>query len=187
MNKNCPNIQVTKMDTEKNSEEKRIAYVGIGEIVSGYENDILKISSLGSCIGVVLFPEDKISSRVAVMGHIMLPHSPKDGAKKIHNRWGPAKYADKAVPTMIEMMCDLGINIENIGAKIVGGANMFGHGSKTLQIGKNNEIITKKLLSKNKIHIQRSFTGGDIGMSVIYDVKDDLLTVQPTGGTPIIL
>ncbi|MHA1198298.1 MAG: chemotaxis protein CheD [Candidatus Heimdallarchaeaceae archaeon] len=175
------------MDNARNCEDKRIVYVGIGEIASGDETDILKISSLGSCIGVVLFPNDSESSKAAVMGHIMLPSSPKEGKKKIHNRWGPAKYADIAVPTMIETMVDLGIKKENIRAKIVGGANMFGHGSQTLQIGKNNEIETKKLLSKNKIHIQRSFTGGDIGMSVVYVVEKKLLTVQPTGGLPIIL
>ena len=181
-------FQVSKMDTPKKWENKRIAYVGIGEIVSGDEEDILKISSLGSCIGVVLFPKNTdYCSKVAVMGHIMLPNSPKEGGKKIHNRWGPAKYADKAVPAMIKMMEELGIKIDNIAAKIVGGANMFGHGSKTLQIGKNNEKMTKRLLSNSKIQIKRSFTGGDIGMSVIYIVEEDLLTVQPTGGAPIIL
>ncbi|MCK5158464.1 MAG: chemotaxis protein CheD [Candidatus Heimdallarchaeota archaeon] len=176
------------MDVPENYENKRIAFVGIGEIVSGDEEDILKISSLGSCIGVVLFPKNTdYSSKVAVMGHIMLPYSPKKGEKKIPNRWGPAKYAEKAVPTMILMMQELGIKVDNIGAKIVGGANMFGHGSKTLQIGKTNEKVTKKLLLDHKIQIKRSFTGGDIGMSVTYVVKDNLLTVQPTGGAPIIL
>ncbi len=175
------------MDTAKNGENKNIAYVGIGEIISGDENNILKISSLGSCIGVVLFPKENINLKVAVMGHIMLPYSPKDGEKKIRNRWGPAKYADKAIPTMVEMMEKLGVKTENILAKLVGGANMFGHGSKTLAIGKNNEKVTKKLLSQHKIHIQRSFTGGDIGMSVSYDVEKNLLIVQPTGGTPIYL
>ena len=176
------------MDAPKECKNKRIAYVGIGEIISGDVENILKISSLGSCIGVVLFPKNPdYCSKVAVMGHIMLPYSPKDGEKKIPNRWGPAKYAEKAIPTMIQMMEELGINVDNIGAKIVGGANMFGHGSKTLQIGKTNERVTKKLLLDHKIQIKRSFTGGDIGMSVTYVVEDNLLTVQPTGGAPIIL
>ena len=179
---------VKKMDAPTKQDNKKTEYVGIGEIVSGDENDILKISSLGSCIGVVLFPKDtEYNSKFAVMGHIMLPTSPKEGERKIHNRWGPAKYADKAIPTMIKMMEKLGIKVDNIVAKIVGGAHMFGHGSKTLQIGKNNEKMTKKLLSNHKIQIKRSFTGGDIGMSVIYVVKDNLLTVQPTGGVPIII
>lgn len=176
------------MDVQENYENKRIAFVGIGEIVSGEDEDILKISSLGSCIGVVLFPKNTdYCSKVAVMGHIMLPYLPKEGEKKIPNRWGPAKYAEKAVPTMIQMMQELGLKVDNIAAKIVGGANMFGHGSKTLQIGKTNEKVTKKLLLEHKIQIKRSFTGGDIGMSVTYVVEDNLLTVQPTGGAPIIL
>lgn len=169
-------------------ERSRITYVGIGEIALGYENDLLKISSLGSCIGLVLYPKNNnFCKKIAVMGHIMLAHSPKKGEKKIRNRWGPAKYADEAVPVMIRELEKQGLHITNISAKIVGGANMFGHGSKSLQIGKNNEKMIKKLLSENKIPIDKSFTGGDVGMSVKYIVKENLLIIQPTGEQPISL
>lgn len=169
-------------------EQTKITYVGIGEIAIGYENDILKISSLGSCIGLILYPKNNnFGNKVAIMGHVMLANSPKKTAKKIKNRWGPAKYADEAVPTMIKKLEKIGIICANIEGKIVGGANMFGHGSRTLQIGKTNEKMIKRILSSYKIPIQKSFTGGDVGMSVKYVVKDHLLIVQPTGGQPIIL
>ena len=55
------------MDAPTKQDNKKTEYVGIGEIVSGDENDILKISSLGSCIGVVLFPKDtEYNSKFAV-------------------------------------------------------------------------------------------------------------------------
>ena len=176
------------MQVLNEDEKNKITYVGIGEITVGYEGDILKISSLGSCIGLVLFPKDSdFSKKIAIMGHVMLANAPKKNEKKIKNRWGPAKYADEAVPTMIGKLEKLGFHVSTINAKIVGGANMFGHGSKTLKIGQTNEKMIKRLLSQNKIPICKSFTGGDVGMSVKYIVKDHLLIVQPTGGQPIFL
>lgn len=176
------------MQAPKEDEKTRITYVGIGEIAIGHENDILKISSLGSCIGLILYPKNNnFGEKIAIMGHVMLADSPKKNEKKIHNRWGPAKYADEAVPTMIEKLEEFGIDSTRICAKLVGGANMFGHGSKSLQIGKTNEKKIKRLLSFYKIPIQKSFTGGDVGMSVRYIVKDHQLIVQPTGGQSIVL
>ncbi len=158
-------------------------YVGIGEIAIGYKDDILKISSLGSCIGLILYPKPgSFRKKVAIMGHIMLPSSPKDDAKPTGRKWGPAKYADKAVHTMIVQLKEVGVFRENIIAKMVGGAKMFGHGSKTLQIGRNNARETRKALSEFYIPIQRSYTGGDTGMSVVYDVNENTLSVRTTGG-----
>ena len=163
----------------------KTTYVGIGEIVIGNENDILKISSLGSCIGLILFPKPgTFRVKVAIMSHIMLPTSPKDDAKPSGWKWGPAKYADKAVHTMFKQLKEVGVIQETIRAQVVGGAQMFGHGSKTLQIGQNNARETKKLLSELNIPIQKSFTGGDTGMSVVYYVNDNALRVRTTGGEP---
>jgi len=52
-------------------------YVGIGEIKIGFAEDNLKISSLGSCIGLIIYPKDKCPKKCAVMSHIMLPRSKK--------------------------------------------------------------------------------------------------------------
>ena len=160
----------------------KTTYVGIGEIAIGYEDDILKISSLGSCIGLILYPKPgTFDKKVAVMGHIMLPTSPKKDAPT-GRKWGPAKYADKAVQTMVKQLLDIGVVLETIKAKMVGGAKMFGHGSKTLHIGRNNARETRRLLLDLNISILRSFTGGDTGMSVVYDVNKNTLIVKTTGG-----
>jgi chemotaxis protein CheD len=171
-------------DNETN--DGKTTYVGIGEIVIGYENDILKISSLGSCIGLVLYPKPgSFHQKIAIMGHIMLPKSPSKDAKPTGRKWGPAKYADVAVHTMVVRLKEIGVYRETILAKMVGGAKMFGHGSKTLQIGKNNARETKRNLAELYIPIQRSFTGGDTGMSVIYNISSSSLIVRTTGGEPM--
>ena len=55
-------------------------FVGIAEIAIGHSGDILKITALGSCIGLVIYPisVNDISQRCAVFGHIMLSQSPKN-------------------------------------------------------------------------------------------------------------
>ncbi len=164
-----------------NDEVEKVTYIGIGEIALGHNGDILRISSLGSCIGLLIYSKNPVNGNVAVIGHIMLPTSSKTETKR-ENKWGPAKYADEAVPLMIKKLERASVKKENMSAKIVGGANMFGHGSQTLKIGKNNEIEVRRLLSEEKIELVRSYTGGDTGMSVTYIVKNNTMTIRLTGG-----
>ena len=58
---------------------------------------ILKTTGLGSCVGVTLYDA---KAKVAGMAHVMLPSSEiaKEGTLNI------AKYADTAIPDLIEKM-----------------------------------------------------------------------------------
>lgn len=170
------------------SDESDVTFVGIGEISVGQSRDILKITSLGSCIGLVLYPESTTirEHRCAVMGHIMLSQSPSEGEKKRTSskpkppRYGAGKYADIAIPTMIKSLAELGHKRENLAAKIVGGANMFGHTALTMKIGKDNAEKTKQILKENGIPIAAYYVGGDTGMSVSFFVNEYRLIVKPT-------
>ena len=160
-------------------------YVGIGEVKLGCTNDYLKITTLGSCIGLIIYPEDNNSEKCAVMGHIMLPRSQGKEPKKY--TFGPTRFADIAIPTMIKKL------VKAVGkhrrkafvAKMIGGAEMFGYTKITLKIGKENAQVTKQLLKEQNIPIIKEFTGGDTGMSVEFRVSDYSLMVRPTGGKPI--
>ena len=90
-------------------------YIGIGEIALGYSGDFLMISSLGSCIGLVIYPEnDEISNRYAVMGHIMLPKArgTKYSSKAIKSG-KKAKYADDELRNAIDVYIDATKNVLN--------------------------------------------------------------------------
>lgn len=162
-------------------------YVGIGEIKIGFAEDNLKISSLGSCIGLIIYPKDKCPKKCAVMGHIMLPRSIKNERKSSKGRWGPTRFADLAVPAMIEQLEKVvgKSRRKSFVAKMIGGAEMFGYTKLTMKIGEENARVTKALLKEEKIHVIKEFTGGDTGMSVDFCVDDYTLTVKPTGGKPI--
>ncbi|MFX0181503.1 MAG: chemotaxis protein CheD [Candidatus Hodarchaeota archaeon] len=191
--------QISNKTHEANS-ISRVVDVGIGEIAIGYFGDILKIVSLGSCIGLVIYPKHLQSSdRCAVLAHIMLAHSPSDEAiskrrtsllakgKNLETMFGPAKYADRAVPVIISKIKKLGYLPKHLEAKMVGGAKLFGHSNGLLQIGKENVEFTKNLLEINAIPLKNYHTGGDTGMSVVFNVSTYELIATPTGGFPIIL
>ncbi len=163
-------------------------FVGIAEIAIGHSGDVLKITALGSCIGLVIYPTsvDDINQRCAVLGHIMLSHSPEKQNKE-KREIGPAKYADKAIPTMITIFEELGYHKKHLKAKMVGGARMFGSSVFSGNIGKSNAETTKEMLKELDIPIAAYFTGGDTGMSVIFSVNDYKLIVKPTGGSQVIL
>ncbi|MFX0124728.1 MAG: chemotaxis protein CheD [Candidatus Hodarchaeota archaeon] len=169
------------------SDDGQIHYVGIGEVKLGCSKDRLKITSLGSCIGLVLYVKDDNPEKCAVMGHIMLPKSQGREPKKY--TFGPTRFADIAIPTMIKKLEEaIGKHRrKSIVAKMIGGAEMFGYTKITMKIGEENAKVTKTLLKENNIPLIKEFTGGDTGMSVEFRVNDYLLTIKPTGGRSIII
>ncbi|MFX0051120.1 MAG: chemotaxis protein CheD [Candidatus Hermodarchaeota archaeon] len=184
-------------DIEHSSEKEK--YLDIGEIAIGHFGDLLKITSLGSCIALVLYPLTitEPRKRFAVMSHIMLPYYPsgdstakklKEKSQKWHpeKRYGPAKYANKAVPLMINILEKHGYHRKYYEAKLVGGARMFNKTDLTMEIGKENVHVTKNLLESNEIPLSSYYTGGDIGMNITFSVKDYKLIVKPTGGAAVI-
>ena len=166
------------------SDSNRSIYVGIGELAIGYSGDFLKISSLGSCIGLVIYHKtEKISEHCAVMGHIMLHSNHNRINKNTPSKIGTdAKYADKAVPTMISKLEKLKLNKDKFVAKMAGGAKMFGKSFNSFDIGKENSRVIKSLLVKYDIPLIKHFTGGNTGMRVIFNVNNYSLSVTPTGG-----
>jgi chemotaxis protein CheD len=172
---------------KEDSDDGQTHYVGIGEIKLGCLKDRLKITTLGSCIGLILYPKDDNPEKCAVMGHIMLPKSQGREPKKY--TFGPTRFADIAIPAMIkELEKVVGKHRrKSIVAKMIGGAEMFGYTKITLKIGEENARVTKSLLKERKIPLIKEFTGGDTGMSVEFRISDYTLIVKPTGGRAIII
>ena len=77
-----------------------VTHVGMADLVSVRHPATLVTLGLGSCIGLVIFDP---STKVAAMAHIMLPDS-RD-AKEVPK---PGKFADTAVPLLLEHLKNLG-------------------------------------------------------------------------------
>lgn len=152
----------------------KLINVGIADIQITSSPNVLR-TILGSCIGICLYDEEK---KVAGVAHIMLP------ARK-DEKSSPKKYADTAIPMMIEMMVEEGALINKISAKIIGGATMFKlpDGSKMGEIGKNNAAKVREVLNKNKIKIVSEDVGGDFGRTIDFYAENGEVKVKSLGRT----
>lgn len=79
---------------------------------------------LGSCVGIALYDSTK---KIAGLSHIMLPDS-----TQFKNNNTPMKFADTAIPILIDKLIEAGCLKSSLKAKIAGGASMFNFKDKTL-------------------------------------------------------
>ena len=130
---------------------------------------------LGSCVGIVLYDAD---SKVAGLAHIMLPDS-----TQFRNVTQPLKFADLAIPILIEKMVSKGCKRKNIVAKIAGGASMFNFSDKNMisDIGKRNTEAVKQSLKSHEIPIVAEETGGNKGRTMIIDSSNGEVTIRVVG------
>lgn len=145
--------------------------VGIGEYKSSRAPQSLVTIALGSCVGIALYESQ---SRVGGLSHIMLPDS-----TAFHGEKKPGKFADLAIPSLIDEMRLLGAKGE-LTAKIAGGASMF-QGKKMsphLQIGRRNVEAVKKILEELNIPILGEHTGDYVGRSMKFDLEKQTIQVR---------
>lgn len=144
---------------------------------------ILRTGSIGSCIVIAIF--DK-SAMVGGLAHAMLPKR-KDSEKNDENQadFGSgnisAKYADEAVDNLVYGLKKIGGKIENMEAKLVGGASMFRKlsGDKN-GIGFQNIESARNELKKFGIRIDNEDTGGSSGKAVVFNIQTGLVEVVTT-------
>lgn len=155
--------------------------VGIADLnLVVYPEKIMTIG-LGSCIGIALY--DK-TLKVAGLAHIMLPDS-----TQFKNVTQPLKFADLAIPILIEKMLEKGCKKRNLVAKIAGGASMFNFSDKSMvsDIGSRNAEAVKKVLSKEGIPILAENTGGNKGRTMILDSENGTVLLKIVGEGSITL
>jgi chemotaxis protein CheD len=153
-------------------ESKPIIKVGMADLRAIAAPGILKTSGLGSCVGICLF--DPVH-KIAGLAHVMLPSS--EIARE--NVINVAKYADTAIPFMIDEMIRLGAELSNMQAKMAGGAQMFVLGSSDMmRIGPRNIESCKMMLNKYNIPLLGEDTGGNYGRTVEIDSSDGTVLIR---------
>jgi chemotaxis protein CheD len=149
--------------------------VGMGETVLLRGDDTAR-AVVGSCVGLVLYHRRE---KLAAMAHIVLPEAA--------GRAGlPGKFADTAIPNMIERLSKLGGHVGGLVAILTGGAHMFGK-QGPLQIGiANAEAVTAAVESRG-IAIRGTSIGGSKGRRISFDCGTGVLTVEIAGEPPLVL
>lgn len=154
--------------------------VGIGQIAaSGDRGVVISALGLGSCIGLVL---TDARACVAGMAHVMLPQSAAS------SKGPPGKFADTAVPALLDSVLALGADKSRLVAKIAGGAQMFGSGSgggNMFNIGERNAEGVRTALEAVGIRLRATDVGGNCGRTMQVSVGTGTITVRVVGGEPV--
>lgn len=156
--------------------------VDIGEVVvemadfavaSG--DSVLVTAGLGSCVAVALHDP---TTGIAGLAHVLLPSS---GIGPPPMR--PAKYADSAVPILVEEMRRRGATGPLV-ARLAGGAKMFAalFSSGGINMGERNLRATRAALYKLGIPVVAQDVGGEHGRSVRIVAATGVTTVRSIAG-----
>jgi len=147
--------------------------VGISDWKVGRGDDIIVTYALGSCIGTCLY--DKTTG-IAGLSHIMLP----DSTAIIDGHTTRMKFADTALPDMVERMRAMGANITALKAKIAGGAVMFQTSNSRFNIGERNIEAVKAALAKLRIPILAQDVGLNYGRTMTMWAENGAVEISST-------
>ncbi len=153
----------------------RTVSVGMGQVTAGGPPSRLG-AVLGSCLGVALFHR---RLRLGALSHVVLPDS--SGREAL-----PGKFADTAIPHMVDVLARQGASAGSLVAKIAGGACMFG-ATGPMQIGLANAEAVRRELKALRIPILAEDIGGTKGRRIIFDCESGTLTVEVAGCRPKVL
>lgn len=152
--------------------------IGLGRWAVARETGTLACLGLGSCVAVLLDDRDR---RVGGIVHVVLP-SP--ALSRDHDN--PARFADTAVPFLVERMVEDGAVRGHLTARLVGGASLFAAltPTGTVQIGQRNLSACRSALADLGIDIAAEAVGGETGRSVWFAVDSGRVTVRTVGHEP---
>jgi chemotaxis protein CheD len=148
--------------------------VRMGELaISNSEGDVLTSLGLGSCIGLAVVDR---RAGAAGLAHIVLPATAGAPASGTVN-----KFADQAVPALLDGLIGLGASRIFMQAFLVGGASMFAAVS-ALDVGARNATAVRELLAARRVPVVAEEVGGSKGRTIRVDVSAGAVSVKEAGG-----
>ncbi|MDH5718515.1 MAG: chemotaxis protein CheD [Spirochaetia bacterium] len=163
----------------KHDLERKVINVAISDLRFSRKGELLK-TTLGSCVSVVLYANPKKSdSMVCSMSHYLLPTPSHVNDKERL----PFRFGDVIIEYQINKMLKSGLKVEDLYAKLAGGATMFPLKKKEqiYDIGNANVEIAKKILKTHRITITGENTGYTQGRSILFDPETKKLRVHIFG------
>lgn len=157
------------MSTQESSAAKMLV-VGIADLKAAGNPCKLVTIGLGSCVGVALYDA---AAHLGALAHIMLPSS-----QEVAHNENKAKFADTAIPLVLEKLEELGARRGRVVAKIAGGARMFSFNSAQQYVGDRNVEAVKEALKSAGVPLIASDVGGSVGRSVEFDVSTGKVYVK---------
>lgn len=149
--------------------------VGLGEMHVARDGEIVAYS-LGSCVAICLY--DPLV-KLAGMVHVVLPAAPAAGPGAL-----PGKYADTALPELLDRLAAEGAVKHRLQCKLAGGAAVLsigGSGSMP-SIGQRNAEAVKSGLERVRIRILAESLGGTVGRTVRLSAATGRIIVRKVNG-----
>jgi chemotaxis protein CheD len=145
----------------------------MGEMGTAANGEPLR-ALLGSCVGLVLHdPHQKIGG----LAHVVLPECQRETDQ-------PGKFADTAIPKLIEQMSEVSDRPLRLTAKLFGGASMFAH-SAASSIGDQNVDACQRQLGDSGIPIIAQHCGGKQGRRILFNTGTGIVKVDVVGQDPV--
>lgn len=154
--------------------DKRIE-VKMGDMRSARQPGILKVTSLGSCVAVILYDP---TGKLGAVAHVMLPNA---GTAEL-GRERPGKYADTAVEALLQLF-PAGARAR-LQVYMIGGASMSGLAGSVIgtKIGERNSQVVREHLVKAGLLRVAAQTGGSSGRTVEFDTSTGEVRIQNSAG-----
>jgi chemotaxis protein CheD len=152
-------------------------HVKIADLAVQKDKGILVTFGLGSCVGIALY-DSKL--KIGGLAHILL----NDSSKFIRpnaNTVNPAKFADTAIPFMLDQMLKMGVQKPNLVAKIAGGASLFNFKSDSGSVGDKNIEAVRAALKQLGLKIVFEDVGGCHGRTMRLFVDSGEVTITTAG------
>lgn len=149
--------------------------VGMSQIKVAKSPEQLAVYGVGSCIILSVYDATR---KVGGLAHIMLPDSTGMDPATIN----PIKFADTAVPQLIDTVLDKGAIRSSLEAKMFGGSEMFPPTEDyTNNIGRDNIKAVREALKKHKLNLVGEDVGGTHGRSIEFDLTNGKVKVYIVG------
>lgn len=147
--------------------------VRVSDLVSARGEGVLTALGLGSCVAIVLWDP---TTKAGGMAHVLLP-SPPPRAAGLHVQ---ARYAQSAVPALLDAVLSHGASRASITARIAGGASMFANlvAPGLIHTGERNVLATREALHTRGIPVTGEWVGGDFGRTVVFDLATGKVTAS---------
>ena len=152
-------------------------HVKIADLAVRKDSGVLVTFGLGSCVGIALYDQ---RAKIGGLAHILLNDSVKFTGPKTTSV-NPAKFADTAIPHMLDMMIKMGARKTAITAKIAGGASLFNFKSETGNVGDKNIKAVRDTLKNLGLKTVFEDVGGNYGRTMRLFIASGEVTISTSG------
>jgi chemotaxis protein CheD len=153
--------------------------VGMGEGVVASGPHIVSAAGIGSCVVVALYDGKR---GLGGLAHIMLPDSASVQEEMNGTEAVPYRCADTAIAALLDGLRGKGARLQDLVAKMVGGARMFAtYGNGSAGIGGQNIRSVKHILAREGIPLVGWDLAGQHARTVEFHLASGKLVVKASG------